>query len=255
MTTVKAGAPLSGLDKHVFLGGVLVDPAEISYEILGPDSMIADDEDGVPITARAPVQRSIGNYHAGNTVLAGDAALGAYTIVWRVRKLPAGSIVDHPAEFEIAAELEDATREGVSRRDVSDTEAVTALRALIHDNAADDTRWAFFNSELATMVEHAVIRHTSGRRTLAIAVGDDLSMSLMLAQCAALQSLAADRSRFFRWQDGSEAVDKSMQPASLVAICNSIMAQYRALVQKRLDEDDRALDQARAGRLMVFRRR
>ena len=36
----------------------------------------------------------------------------------------------------------------MSKRDIPDTPNITTLRKLISDNDPDDTKWAFFNSEL-----------------------------------------------------------------------------------------------------------
>jgi hypothetical protein len=256
MASVRRGAPASGVEKVFFLAGVPVDPVEVTYAFAEPGGSAGVDEDGITIADRVPLRSGAGRYHTGNTVLPLSAATGAWTVEWTYRKVTGGPELTATEPFEVVdTAVEEPTREAVTRRDVPDTANLLELRTRIQDRALDDTRWAFFNSELQTFLDRAIARHTRGQRSEATASADDLGLAMLLAHAAALHALATDRSKFFRWQDQGEAVDKSMQPRMLVDIARNLIAEYEGTMKRRLEEEKAGRGGREvAGELLTFRR-
>ena len=257
MIQVIRQVPLSALDWHCFLAGVLVDPVVVSYTIRDGSLAIVSDEDGLLIQGRPGRRVGVGRFDAGNTVLGGTLPTGTYSIEWTFQKTPGYPVARAEVFFDLVDRLpEDPTREEVSRRDTPDAPLVSELRTRIQDLAPDDRKWAFFNSELKTFVVRALAMHTEGRRNESTATDDDVAMVMLLAHASALRALATDRSRFFRWQDGNEAVDKSMIPKTLLDICGSLMDEYRTITKRRIDERASGAGSLEpAGGRMEFRRR
>lgn len=238
-TEILRGAPLTGVDHHVWLAGVLVDPESISFEIKDPAGSVAVDEDGVAITGRAPIKLETGVYHAGNTVLPADAATGLYSAIWSVVKVPSGPVILSTEAFEVVeAFAHDPETEGQSRDDVAETENIRKLRAKIKDTNPDSTKRAFFNSELQELLDDALAKHTEGRRDEAAATSDDVAMALLLAVADAMLALGTDRSKFFRWIDGNEQVDKTKATDQLAALSKAAVAQYTQLRKLRQKDEE-----------------
>lgn len=254
---VEVGTPLSVLDQRVFLDGVLVDADTITYS-LTKSAVPVTDEDGIAVTGRTPLQVGTGHYSAGNTVLDSTSLPGTdYVIEWSIKKTAAAAVITRSESFELlSSEAEDPTRDGVSRRDIADTTNLKELRGRIKDNKSDDTKWAFFNSELQSFLDRAIAQHTGSERTELDATEDDLAMAMQLAHAYALHSLATDKVRFFKWRDGNESVDKSMLPQNCIRLANSILDQYNAEMDRRLEKAKVAgFAEKREGRLMRFNAR
>lgn len=252
--SINPGAPLSAADLEVFLGGILIDPVTITYEVLDPSTVTAVDEDGLAVSGRTPFQEGEGRYSARNTVLPLTAPAGQYTIEWTIKKtVPLAPIMTVRTFVLLSEPAVDAARDGQSRRDVPDTKDLVNYRALVLDNGSDDTKWAFFNSELVAFLDRAVTVHTKGLRTYLVdATPDDVAMALYIAQCSFFRAVAKSRTRFFRWQDSSEQVDKSMQPDQLNRICRGLMAEYEGIQRRRLDEREEGLSAPGARDLAQF---
>ncbi len=233
---VKPGTPLTAVDVEVFLAGVLVDATAITYEIRDPGGAVANDEDGIAVSGYAGRKVGTGRYDAGAVVLPQTAAAGTYTITWTITR-PSQPAITRAKTFVVeTGQVEDAAKDGTSRRDIPDTANINTLRSLMKDVNPDETRWAFFNSELQDYVEKAITVHTAGARTEASATPDDIAMSMFLAQCSGYEALASNSSRRFRWQDGNESVDKSMQANQLIALCKALMDKYDKIRKQRADE-------------------
>jgi len=255
---IRAGVPADALDQWVFYNGDPIDPDSITYSITNPDTTPAVDEDGLAITDREPLAVGTGHFAAANTILPDSHPItGLSTITWKVKKFPSSTEIEYEEEFEFITErTESPNRDERSRRDIADTDRINELRMRIGDLASDDTRWAFFNSELATIFERAVSRHTAGARTAATATADDVSLSMLLAHADVMTRLATDKVKFFLWKDGSETVDKSMQPRNCVGIAKQLMDQYAFERKMRVEEGKAAGFAAEpAGDLLFFRPR
>lgn len=256
MVTVLRGVPASAVEKVFFLAGVPVDPVEAAYAFTGPDGAAGIDEDGLAISGRAPLRSGDGRFHAGNTVLPPTAPAGTWTVTWTYRKVVGGPELSVSETFEVVeTAAQEPTREGVTRRDIPGTPNLLELRTRIQDRGPDDTRWAFFNGELQAFLDRAIARHTRGRRSEAAATPDDIALAMLLAHASALHALATDKTKFFRWQDQGEAVDKSMQPRTLVEIARNLLAEYEGTMKRRLEEEKAGRGgRDVAGGLVSFRR-
>ena len=247
--------PLSVLDQQVFLGGVLTDPDTITYSLKDPSAVAGLDEDAAAVTARVPIRTGVGHYHAGNTILIDDTKLGIWEIEWTITKLPAGTPIIKKFPFSLAkVVIEDATRESVSRRDTPDTANIDALREMIGDNVPDDTSWAFFNSELQGFITKSVAIHTAALKTEGSSDAAEIAQALTLSHAKVMYKLATDKRVFFKWKDGNESVDKTMQMSNCVKLAQALIDEYETLERLKLDtKKETGFSSSPAGGLLEFR--